>query len=397
MTENTFSAVASALGYAYQFRYALVLALRRLPEEMGWAVALEAADDIEVSSAAEVELVQLKHRAPATVLTDSSPDLWKTLRVWSEGISAGRLDPLNARLLLVTTASVRPGSVAACLTDSGDRDVATALDLLRNVVVTSSNVASSTAYGAFKGLKADQQEQLLNAIIVLATQANITELDDELGSMCLFAVRREHLRPFIERLEGWWFRRCLQQLAQPGGAAILAEEIEGVFADLRDQFRSTNLPIDVDLEFAEAQSEDFADRVFVHQLKIARIGGSRIDFAIRDYLRAFTQRSRWSRDGLLLVGELERYERRLVEEWSRSFERIRDELGDAAADEEQERAAQQLYSWVESADISIRSECNEPFVVRGSYQMLSDEQRVGWHPDFAARLVALLEPSADAP
>ncbi len=394
MTENAFSAAASALGYAYQFRYSLVLALGRL-SDLGWAVALEAADDIEVTGVSDVELVQLKHRAPASVLTDASPDLWKSLRIWSEGISSGRLDVANTRLLLVTTGSIAPDGVAASLSDdAGSRNVVHTVAELRAVAATSTSTANAAAYAAFGILSEDEQYRLLDSVAILSGQANIGALDEELRAICVHAVRREHLGPFLERLEGWWFRRCLQQLAQPGGNAILAEEIDGFFVDLRERFRSTNLPIDSDVEFLEAQSRDFQQRTFVHQLEIAGIGEARVDFAIRDYLRAFTQRSRWSRDGLLLVGELDRYERRLVDEWSRTFERMRDELGTDAADDEQMHAAQQIYGWIESADISIRPECNEPFVVRGSFQMLSDDQRVGWHPDFAARLIALLEPTS---
>ena len=40
-----------------------------------------------------------------------------------------------------------------------------------------------------------------------------------------------------------------------------------------------------------------------------------MEFAIRDYYRAFEQRSRWAREDFLVDGELENYERELVEAW----------------------------------------------------------------------------------
>jgi hypothetical protein len=55
-------------------------------------------------------------------------------------------------------------------------------------------------------------------------------------------------------------------------------------------------------------------------------------------------------------------------------------------------AAKRLYRWIETdARFAIRPRCTDPFLTRGSYQMLADERRVGWHLDFEARLVALLE------
>ncbi|MEU7664333.1 ABC-three component system protein [Streptomyces lincolnensis] len=49
---------------------------------------------------------------------------------------------------------------------------------------------------------------------------------------------------------------------------------------------------------------------FVRQLDLIDIGKTRVGIAVRDYIRAFTQRSRWSDDNLLLPGEISKYERR---------------------------------------------------------------------------------------
>ncbi|MEV7038321.1 ABC-three component system protein, partial [Amycolatopsis sp. NPDC051061] len=98
-------------------------------------------------------------------------------------------------------------------------------------------------------------------------------------------------------------------------------------------------------------------------------------------------------DNLLRPGELGRYERRLVEEWSTRFDVLCDELGEQAAEEDKVREARAIYRWVEQeARFRIRPGCDEPFVTKGSYQILADDLRVGWHPDFQARLMALLEP-----
>jgi hypothetical protein len=71
-----------------------------------------------------------------------------------------------------------------------------------------------------------------------------------------------------------------------------------------------------------------------------------------------------------------------------------DDVGEEAAEEQMRAQAKKLYAWVEQdARFKIRPGCDEPFVTTGSYQMLADEKRVGWHPDFEARLMTLLEPA----
>ena len=41
--------------------------------------------------------------------------------------------------------------------------------------------------------------------------------------------------------------------------------------------------------------------------------------ALREYFRAYVQRSRWVKEDLVNTDELPRYERRLREEWERHF------------------------------------------------------------------------------
>lgn len=392
MAGNRFSAAASALGYAYQFRYSLVEGLRRLRRELGWQIMLETADDIEVTGQNDTDLMQLKLRAPATTIANAGPELWKTLRVWSEGIRSERFHPQSTKFHLVTTAAITPGSIAAKLS-SEERDESAAKAELKRIAKTSGNRELAASYSAFLSLPDSQIDALLESTVIIGNNSDTTRLDEELHDLCSFAVSRDQLGPFLERLEGWWFRRCLRQLVA-GSEGIPAEDLDALLTELREQFRENNLPIDWDLDFRDESIDAFSDEAFVHQLRLLAISDKRVAFAVRDYLRAFTQRSRWAQDGLLLAGELGRYEQRLIEEWDRMFTRMCDELGTGAAEEEKKQCARDLYAWVEShADIRIRRECTEPFVTRGSYQILANELDVGWHPDFLVRLAAILEPA----
>ena len=74
------------------------------------------------------------------------------------------------------------------------------------------------------------------------------------------------------------------------------------------------------------------------------------------------------------------------------FQQMSDELGEDAAEEAKVHAAQDLYKWVETgAHSEIRRAVTEPAIARGTYQMLADDLRVGWHLEFRKRLQAILE------
>lgn len=54
------------------------------------------------------------------------------------------------------------------------------------------------------------------------------------------------------------------------------------------------------------------------------------------------------------------------------------------------KAGKQLLTKMEEKDIRIREKCQAPFVMRGSYHILADQRKVGWHIDFEERLKQLL-------
>lgn len=386
-----FSAADAALGYLYQCRMALLSALRRVRLGAEFLLYLETLDDVLFEhEGAALELLQTKHhKQQAANLTDASPDLWKTVRVWCEGTASGAILPL-ADLYLITTSTAGEGSVASYLRSEG-RDVQKAAERLRSTAQSSINQTNQAGYAAFLALTQNAQRELLERVIVLDAAPNIVDLYAELRKEVRWAADREQIEPFLRRLEGWWLRRAIQQLVSTSRAPVLSDEFESQMDDLREQFKRDALPIDDDILAAEVDASVYQDAIFVRQLQLIGIGAQRILGAIREYFRAFEQRSRWVREDLLLVGEIEKYERRLVEEWEIVFARMKDELGSSMAEELKQKAAREVYKWVEEKVIPIRPNVTEPFVTRGSYQLLSDRLRVGWHPQFLDRLRHLLE------
>lgn len=399
---SSFSAADAALGYLYQVRVALLWSLRRLKTSQSFLVSLETLDDVtfEVGGQPD-ELLQTKHHTNREArLTDASPDLWKTLRVWFEGYANGDI-PTGTSLHLLTTGKAAEGTAAAYLC-TRNRDVGTALNALESTARSSTSSDNTAAYKAFLATTSSVRRVLLDSVYVIDAAPSVTDLEGELRAEVYWAAEPQYHEAFVQRLEGWWLRRALKQLVGiKTGDRILSDEIEAQMSDLREQFKADSLPIDEDLltfSLDEATYEAHADSVFVCQVELAKAGEKRIVAAVRDYYRAFEQRSRWLRDDLLLIGEIEKYEKRLIEEWELVFDGIKDELGADAADSAREKAAREVLTWAERATIRIpaRPSVIEPFITRGSLHMLADKLRVGWHPEFRKRLEHLLIPPTRA-
>ncbi|MGJ3250520.1 MAG: ABC-three component system protein [Elainellaceae cyanobacterium] len=390
-----FSAGPQALGYLYQIRYALYLVLENREELQ---LSIESLDDVTFhDQGTPTELLQLKHHVSQASLTDRSRDLWKTLRVWSSLTKDGLVSS-NTLLTLVTTGIAPENSVSSLLRHGTDRNPQLATQQLRSIAQITDTQSLVKEFEAFNALTDSEQEQLVNSIQIIDASPRINDVVPRIRQRIKFSVRREHLNSLYERLEGWWFSKVVNHLTEESTVPISGFEVHDKILDIAEQFKPDALPIDYfDLQPSEPPDIEADNRRFVMQLKAIAINNKRIEKAILDYYRAFEQRSRWAREDLLFSDETEQYEKKLIDEWDRYRLMLQDEL---ILEDEDETAHQQfgrkLYNWVDQiADIRIRPQVAEEYVMRGSYHILADKISpiICWHPKFVERLAQLLPTS----
>jgi len=389
-----FSAQESGLGYLYQARYALWLLLDG-PEER--ELVLETLDDIVLGQdGAPQDLLQTKHNSKPARLTDSSPQLWKTLRIWSSHVKDGLIQVPPTTLTLITTAQAPDASIATALRPGRDRDSATALQRLVEIAGTSKNEELKPAFAAFGSISTEQRMQLVDAIQVLDGSPDISDVSEKIRIQIRTAVDRQHRGALYERLEGWWFGKVIEQLKASEPAPVAGFEVHDKIRTIAEQFGPDALPIDYLDAKPDSVDAHSDDRMFVKQLRAIDVGLPRIEKALLDYYRAYEQRSRWAREELLVGDEVESYERRLIDEWERFAAAVNDEIPGAATEIELKRVGRQIFNWMEqTADFRIRPNVAEPYVMRGSFHILANRPvpNVWWHPKFVERLKAILAES----
>jgi hypothetical protein len=386
-----FSAHAQALGYFYQVRYALFLLLRASDSS---CIYIEKLDDISFDDdGTPLELIQTKHHINTRgSLSNASSDIWKTIRVWSEGILDRELDEENTKFTLISNDIANEGSAAYLLSAGANRNIEAAMEILINTAETSSNDSNKKAYEKFLELTDGQKKALLRNTIVLDCADNIAEAKEKILHEIRYVTRPEYVERVYERLEGIWFDKVIKHLLTNSNSSISHREIQENLHDLQEQFSRDNLPIDFFNAIVPTEEELKEDeRVFIEQLKLVEISNRRIEKAISDYYKAFKQRSKWVRDDLILIDELRRYEERLIDEWERKFDIIIENIGKEKSEEIFVRKGRALFNWMDGeAEFNIRKNCDEPYVVRGSYHMLANKLKVGWHLEFIDRLGYLL-------
>jgi hypothetical protein len=357
-------------------------------------VAIERLDDISFEvNGTPLELLQTKHHIDRVgSLSDASPDLWKTIRVWAEAAAADPSLPSRTRLLLITTGITPDHSAASYLRPTtaypaGEhRDPKIAQELLTDIASTSENKALSSAFEAFLSLTPQMRSSLLSAVEVIDRQPLLSDLDSVLEEALRIFAPKGKAAVAREMLEGWWWPRVCNALMTSPSAPISIALLEAKFDDIRDMLKRDALVADFEhADPSEAEVAEFDGFRFVKQLQLIGLGGNRIRFAKRDYYRAFAQRSKWTREHVVLDDELERFEATLIEEWEPRFGAMCDAHYGSEPDEPTlQQAGQEIYHWVETeARFPFRS-LSARFLNVGSYHILANELRIGWHKNYAA-------------
>ena len=385
--QSVHSAAQSAAGYMYQARLALLEALRYAYSDSGIEIAVEKLDDVSFEKdGSALELLQTKHHLKKSGdLTDSSVDLWKTLRVWAEASKADPSLPGRTRFALVTTAQAPTGSAASYLrpADAGNRDPAKAEAILLEAGGASQNTALAKAITAFTVLTPEMRSALVAAIEIIDRAPLIADMESSIEERLRMIAPRGKAALAREHLEGWWWPRICAALQAETPGTISVLEVEQKLDDIRDSLKRDALPFDMaDVEPPQEELDSLEEMRFVQQLRSIGIGANRLQYAKRDFYRASTQRSQWARQNLLFDGEVGRFDRTLVEEWQPRFAQMCDGLPEVCIAAALREAGHKLYGWVEiDARFPLRTTTSR-FLNVGSYHILADDLRVGWHRDY---------------
>ena len=381
------SAAQSAAGYLYQARLALVEALRYVYRDAGIEIAVEKFDDVSFEKdGSALELLQTKHHLKKSGdLTDSSVDLWKTLRIWAEAAKADPSLPGRTRFALVTTAQAPPGSAASYLrpADAGNRDPDRAEAMLVKAAAATQNKALSTAVAALTALTPEMHKALVAAIEIIDSAPLISDMEALIEERLRMIAPRGQAALAREQLEGWWWPRICAALQNETPRTIPVFEVEQKLDDVRESLKRDTLPFDMAHVDPPQEELDALDEMrFVRQLHSIGIGAARLQYAKRDFYRASTQRSQWARQNLLFDGEVGQFDRTLIEEWQPRFARMCDHLDEGCQEAVLREAGHKLYGWVETdARFPLRTTVSR-FLNVGSYHILADDLRVGWHRDY---------------
>ncbi|BCE02105.1 ABC-three component system protein [Marinicellulosiphila megalodicopiae] len=392
MSKNDqFNASASMLGYLYQIRYGLLLSLKKLAEVADPELinmSIELLDDVSFDKEGVPEdLLQTKFHSKPGNLTNSSPDIWKTIRVWVEAINTGKIELGKVVLTLVTTEALPKKSIAIQLGMGNERDIESALKTMLEIS-EGENKTNAKGYQAFKTLSKVQKKAFLNSIYMIGASDDLLRIREKMKPIARQSVPNNAADAFINHIEGQWFAWCIDLLSQTPTGVINLGNLQDLIDLIRPQYLSTNLPAEFTDALPDIIDVDGDLRVFIQQLRLFKASKNMLELAIKNYYRAFEQRNKWSKDGLLNPGELGSFDQKLEDNWKekQSFLELFEIIG---TEQEKLVYSAKLYQSCQVDGIEpIRPEFIEGYLSKGSYHILADNLKIGWHPEYKQLVAA---------
>ena len=388
-SSNVHDASAQILGYEFQIRVALLKLLEE--DDDNAKICVEKIDDIfACDSEGNQKLTQVKRNTRGNI-SDCSEDLWKTIKVWIDFAEFNSLEKTS--FLIITTSKASEGSIAYNLKEGKFRNGNLALEQLIETAETSQSLKNKKSYESFLKLAPEKQKNLVNKIFIYDCSLDFEEIEIKIKKELRPAIMPDKMNKLYTKLLGWWNEEIKKCLLSEFPIFIAYNQLHHMIVDMSRECDSDSLPIDVDFLYNPSEEEInniCKDQIFIKQLRLIMVSNDSIKRAIRDYYNAYSQRSFWVREELIFINELERYERRLIDEWERLRIQMKEDMDPHAKENEKQDAGKKLYRDVENLGFPIRSRVTEPFIMRGTYHSLSNKLKVGWHVDFFDRLKYLL-------
>lgn len=402
---SSHSAVGPALGYYYQAIFALISLLDS--KNSNAFVSIETIDDVYHEDGVTKTLHQLKHKTTSNhKISIKNDDLWKTLKVWCDFIKSN--DPQDGIFTLSTVASIDATDLLNVLeTELEDRctlekellieaqRVIKEREVVKNINIDliskgqkENKLPHETKYKgceAFISLTDLHRKILLKNTRINTKAFSISEARKEVIKRIQNITKKDIQIALAESILSWWDREAVRSLTREREECLYLSELQEFISKKNAELYNDGFTDDID--DIELPPLDMTHPIHLKQLEIINASSTQKRRSFNTEVKARIQRNIWMNNNFSSISKLKKYDQTLIEEWSYKF----GEIDNTLTENEKQSEGRSLLDWshneANSQVKSISQNYNNPDLIRGSYQILSKDKRVGWHCDYKSLII----------
>lgn len=376
-------------GYSLQITRFLSKLLEIDPD---WTASLEVFEDVGAESASGNRIAeQTKSGKKGNPISDNSVDLWKTFSNWIYAAQNGEID-INKTSFEIFVSKKRTGEIVKSFAEADTVEKAqTALQNARMKLWGQSpeyklKSKISKNIKNFVGTVLDKNNEEIACAIIKNFSFQCGSGDsykDIKAKMVKKFVPGDILDDVILYALGW-VQKNINSLIENEKPAIIAYDafhIE-ITSFVRKHDQRTILTSFAGSPSTEKIQEDLKIKTYVRQLEIVDSNKEDKIRAIIDFFKSTADRARWSAQGLIHETSFDEFEDGLRRTWDNLKTKNSITLNNKTEIEQ----GRHLY-----AECSLHKgrlegyELPEHFIP-GSFHLLSDQEIIGWHPDYKNKL-----------
>ncbi len=354
------------------------------------SVSTETLDDVTVDSPDGDRVVeQDKSGLAANPISDRAVPLWKTLGGWARAIRDGRIEPLKTQFRLFV-AQPHSGHVVKCLHEArtaaeAQSAIETARSAVADVLADTPAATHHALSSHVRDVFALDRDVLVTVILRFELQtAQSTPADDARRLLARRLISPQRQDYALYEALGWVKTRVDRALAAGEPATIAAAEFDQFLLgyvqkfDRLGEYLATHVPPPPEA----AVLAELTGRVYIRQLALVDCDDDAKRRAAADYLHAVAARTDWSKTTDVHEGSFGEFEDSLERQWRALRDLIRVERpGESDVVLGQILLHRCLLHRARLQGMEVPG-----FFTPGSLHALADCLRVGWHPDYRARL-----------
>ncbi|OPD59412.1 ABC-three component system protein [Bacillus anthracis] len=377
------------LGYSLQTTRFLT---RLLEADKGVVVSLEVFDDIGTEDQLGQRVAeQGKSALASNPVADRSKDLWKTFSNWLDSIESGVLNIDNTEFEIYVS-HPKQGNIVKSFSD------AKTLEDAKKALAT----AKQTLWGnAPEYEKRDEValsiKEYVNKVFSIK-ELTFCKLIQNFSLVCgsgspqadLKTLMTKSLCPdeivdhVLEWALGWVKRKTDILLEQRVASNILVDDFRlEITSYIRKHDRRTILASvskSPDQETIEQHLKELS--AYIRQLELLKLKDEQKYRAVNDYLRAEIDRTYWAENCLVHETSFDEFEDSLIREW----DNLNEEIGLENLDKSEIIRGRLLYSKCQRIKQQLEGLSVPNHFTPGCLHVLSDEELIGWHPNYKAEL-----------
>lgn len=242
--------------------------------------------------------------------------------------------------------------------------------------------------GAFLALPETDRLNLLRRTVIQPDSPTVAEIEAEIAGHFQI-VLPEYRAVVAKRLVEWWDRQVVYSLCDERDRVITRTELQSqIMAIVADLEQDKLVP---EFETLGPPDDYQPDGMLARQIELVKGKSFDLKRAIREEWKAREQRGRWTAGNPAMKAKITAYDHVLHEHWLDRH----DEMVEACVelDTDGKRAfGLDLLRWTHNEAPKtvqpIAVGWGAPYYVRGSYQVLAINLKVGWHPNYRTMLGA---------